>query len=207
MQQRFGTLLAVAVAALALSACGGQQPAADATSAPAVAAQTTASTSAPAPATSSPSSEPPLRVPASGLPSAQFCEAGEKYLVKFPDLPRVQPPAGGTTVAEAKICAYTSVIGDTSAPMATLAALPLTGDSDELAKIKGICETGSVAPGATKIDAEWVLSRGWSGWTATRDGAQQAMLCADGHVFSSALVNVPGSTPDDALNTILGAIA
>lgn len=109
-------------------------------------------------------------------------------------------------MAAAKSCAYTSVIGNTSAPMATLAALPLTGDSDELAKIKGTCEADSVAPGAVKIDAEWVLSRGWSGWTTTKDGAQQAILCTDDHLFSSALLNVPGSTPDDAFNTILGAI-
>ena len=109
-------------------------------------------------------------------------------------------------MAEAKICAYTAVLGDTSAPMATLAAVPLTGASDELAQIKGTCAAGIVGPGAMKIDAEWALSRGWSGWTATRDGAQQAMLCTDDHLFSSTLVNVPGSTPDDALSTILAAI-
>jgi hypothetical protein len=98
-----------------------------------------------------------------------------------------------------------SVIGDLSAPMATLAALPSTGDSHELAKSKGLCEA-STTPGAITIDAEWALSRGWSGWTASKDGAQQAMLCTDAHFFSSALLNVPGSTADDALNTILGAI-
>lgn len=206
MQQRFGTILATVIAALALSGCGGQQPASDVTSAPAVVPQTS-SIPAPGPDTStSPSSAPPLRVPKTGLPSAQFCDAGEKYLVKFPDLPRVQPPAGATTVPAEKMCAYMSAIGDPSAPMATLAAVPSTGDSDELAKIKGLCEADSAAPGAIRIDAEWVLSRGWSGWTASKDGAQQAMLCTDDYFFSSALLNVPGSTADDALNTILGAI-
>jgi hypothetical protein len=109
-------------------------------------------------------------------------------------------------VEAAKMCAYMSVIGDLSAPMATLGARPLAGASEELAALKETCGADSAAPGAIKVDAEWILSRGWSGWTATKDGAQQAMLCTDGHLFSSALLNVPGSTADDALNTILGAI-
>lgn len=32
------------------------------------------------------------------------------------------------------------------------------------------------------------------------------MLCTDEHVFSASLLDVPGSTQTDALNTILAAI-
>lgn len=206
MQHRFATSLAAAVTAIALSGCGGEQPA-NVTSPPVADPQTTATISALTPASSGPSPEPGQQPPTTGLPSAQFCDAGEKYLVKFPDLPRVQPPAGSTTWGTVQMCMYTSVIGDKAAPAASLGGGPLTGDSDELLKKKKLCEAANApAPGATKIDADLVQSRGWSGWTATNTDTVQAMLCTDGHVFISSLLNVPGSTVDDALGTILAAI-
>ncbi|MDQ0673669.1 hypothetical protein QFZ36_001230 [Pseudarthrobacter siccitolerans] len=106
------------------------------------------------------------------------------------------------------MCVYTAVTGDISAaPAATLAGGDLAGDGDELPMVKRICANDpELVPGGVTIKAEWVLARGWSGWTATKDGAQQAMLCTDGHRFSAALLNVPGSRPEDALNTILAAI-
>lgn len=45
-----------------------------------------------------------------------------------------------------------------------------------------------------------------AGWTATVGSSHQAMLCTDEHVFSASLLDVPGSTQTDALNTILAAI-
>lgn len=202
MQHRLTTVLAVALTAIALSGCGGGQPA-DVTSPPAVDPQTTATISA---LTPDPSSGLGQQPPTTGLPSAQFCDAGEKYLVKFPDLARVQPPAGSAAAGTVLMCVYTPVIGDMAAPTASLAAGPLTGDSDELPKMKKLCEAANAAPGATPIRADWVQSRGWSGWTATDTDTQQALLCTDGHLFSSSLMNVPGSTADDALATIMAAI-
>lgn len=200
MQHRFATALAAALTGIAMSGCGGEQPADDVTSPP-------AETSSSATATTGPLLQPEQQLPVTGIPSAQFCDAAEQYLVKFPDLPRVQPPAGSTTWGTVQMCMYTSVIGDKTAPAASLGGGPLTGDSDELLKKKKLCEAANAAaPGATKIDADWVQTRGWSGWTATNTDTVQAMLCTDGHVFISSLLNVPGSTADDALATILAAI-
>lgn len=105
------------------------------------------------------------------------------------------------------MCAYMQVIGDMTAPSATLGSTTLSGTKDELANIQRTCEDPSQAgPTATKIDADWAQTRGWSGWTATIGTSMQAMLCTDGHVFSASLSNVPRSTQADALNTILAAI-
>ncbi|MHA7224239.1 hypothetical protein ACX80S_18325 [Arthrobacter sp. RHLT1-20] len=106
------------------------------------------------------------------------------------------------------MCVYTAVTGDvTAAPTATLAGGDLAGDVDELPMSKRLCANDAeLVPGGVTIKAEWVLARGWTGWSATKDGAQQAMPCTDDHRFSAALLNVPGSTPEDALNTIVAAI-
>lgn len=218
MQLSFATVLTAALAALAMTGCGSQQPAPEVSSSQQLApdvssAQSTApppSTSAPASAsaTASPSSELPRRVPTTGLPSAQFCEAGEIYLGKFPGLPRVQPPKGAATVpTTTRMCAYMAVIGDLSAPAATLGVMDWSGGSDEILMMKRIC-TGDdeLTPSVTKIDADWVQSRGWNGWTRTNGTNQQAMLCTDDHAFSAALINVPGATQQDALNSILAAV-
>ncbi|MBT2514572.1 hypothetical protein [Arthrobacter sp. ISL-30] len=119
----------------------------------------------------------------------------------------MQPPAGSPEGRGASICAYTAVIGDITVPVATLSSLNLSGASDELANIKRTCDDDSqLGPAATRIDADWAQSRGWSGWTTTIDTSQQAILCTDDHYFSASLSDVPGSTKDDALNTILAAI-
>jgi hypothetical protein len=110
-------------------------------------------------------------------------------------------------VPAASMCAYMAVIGDITAPAATLSVMDLSGESDEIPMVKRSCEESyEPAPTITKIDADWIQSRGWSGWTTTNGTTQQAMLCTDDHAFSAALSNVPGSTPEDALNTILAAI-
>lgn len=206
MQQRFALVLAAAIAVLAVSGCGGQQPATDVDRTKEAEPEPSA-LSATAATAATPSPELPKRVPATGRPSAQFCDAGEKYLAKFPGLPRVQPPAGSSTPPAANICAYTAVIGDITKPIASLGALDLAGDDAELAIIRKSCTDGTgLAPGATKIDAVWVQSRGWSGWTITNGADHQAMLCTNSHFFSASLSNVPGSTPEDALNTILAAM-
>ncbi|WP_164205961.1 hypothetical protein [[Micrococcus luteus] ATCC 49442] len=210
MQKTFVAVFSAALAALALSGCGGQQPAQDVVSYQPTGGLPSAATSLlPSTSTSvSPSVDPPVRMPITGLPSPQFCEAGEKYLVKFQDLPRVQLPAGSTSLSAPSMCVYTAVTGDlTAAPTATLAGGDLSGDSDELPMFKRLCANDKeLVPGGVTIESEWVLSRGWSGWTATKDGAQQAMLCTDTHGYSASLLNVPGSTPEEALNTILAAI-
>jgi hypothetical protein len=210
MQQLFTAALAAALAALSLSGCGGQQPAQDVSTQPTSGQPRAAASAWPSTSTAaSPSVEAPMPVPATGLPSAQFCEGGAKYLVKFPGLPRVQPPAGSTPVPAPMMCVYTAVGGDlTGAPAATLAGVDLSGDSDEMPMFKRLCAKDTeLVPSGVAVDLPWVLSRGWSGWTATtKDGAQQAMLCTGAHSYSAVLLNVPGSTPGDALNTILEAI-
>lgn len=210
MHQRLATVLTAALTALVLSGCGGQQPAADLTTTqPADPPPSAApSASAPSSASASPSAEMPIRVPTTGLPSAQFCDAGETYLVKFPNLPRVRPPAGATSPSAPSMCVYTAVTGElTGAPAASLARGDLTGDSHELPMFKRLCANDpELVPGGVSSKAEWVLARGWSAWTATKDGARIAMLCTDEHRFSGSLMNVPGSTPEDALNLILAAI-
>lgn len=208
MHQRFTTVLTATLTALALSGCGNQQPSSAVPSAPGVESSTAVtSPSSTVTAAASPSSAQPSRIPTTGLPSAQFCDAGEKYLVKFPGLPRVQPPARATSESATSMCVYTAVTGDVTAATATLAGGELADDGDELPMFKRLCANDAeLVPGGVTIAEEWVLARGWSGWTATKDGAQQAMLCTDHHRFSAALLNVPGSTPEDALNTIMSAI-
>lgn len=220
MQQRIATALFAAITALASSGCGAQQPSAvtptarppisqspmDPNASASFSATAETSSLPTATATISPSVRVPQRVPTTGQPSAQFCAAGETYLAKFPGLPQVQPPAGSVTPTGSNTCVYTSTIGDLAAPAATLAAGPLTGATEELLKIQELCDAQNVAPGASRIADEWVWARGWSGWTATSDGAQQAMLCTGEYVLSASLLDVPGSTADDALATILAAM-
>lgn len=218
MQQSFATVLTAALAALAMTGCGPQQPAPavpssqqsapEVSSAASTAPLPSSSESASVAATASPSSELTRKIPTTGLPSAQFCEAGETYLAKFPGLPRVQPPKGAAAEpTTTRMCAYMAVIGDLSAPAATLGVMDWSGGSDEIPMMKRIC-TGDdeLTPSVTKIDADWVQSRGWNGWTMTDGMNQQAMLCTDDHAFSAALINVPGATQEDALNSILAAV-
>lgn len=221
LQQRIATVLLTAMTACALSGCGAQQPSAVTTGGqqhavrqspvdPSVSATALAAAETPSPptvtATTGTLPKAAQRVPITGRPSAQFCEAGEEYLAKFPDLPRVQPPAESTARTVSETCVYLSTIGDLAAPTATLAAGSLTGAEEELAMMQALCEAQNAVPGATGIAEKWVRSRGWSGWTATGHGVQQAMLCTGEHVLSASLLNVPGSTADDALATIVAAI-
>lgn len=225
MNQSAAGILLVAALTLSIVSCAASRPAPDSSISPASDSEASATvpvpdassaqsadpqpstgTSASTSATASPSLEPPRRAPRTGLPSAQFCNAGETYLGKFPGLPRVQPP-GAATVPPPSMCVYMSGVGDSSVPTAMLSFLDLSGRSDEIPKFKKSCEEGfELAPTISKIDADWAQSRGWSGWTMTNGTDQLAMLCTDDHAFSAGLSNVPGSTPEDALNTILAAI-
>jgi hypothetical protein len=95
------------------------------------------------------------------------------------------------------MCVFTAGAGDlTGVPAATLAVVALSGDSDELPMFKRLCANDKeLVPAGITIEADWVLARGWSGWTAAKDGVQKATLCTDSHSFSATLLNVPGSTP------------
>jgi hypothetical protein len=139
------------------------------------------------------------------LPSAQFCDDGEAYLAKFPSLPKVNSTLGTTDLRGTIGCAFTAVPGDASVPVAYLSSLTL-GGSDDRALFKGDCEEGQLAPGATRINADWVQSRGWSAWTAPQGTFQLAILCTETHIFEASLRHIPGATPGDALATILAAV-
>lgn len=211
MQQRFGTVLAVSLAVLVLSACGGQQLAAGVPSPSAVDsadALPSAATSAPPTAVATASAPSvPSKVPATGRPSGNLCDAGEKYLTKFPGLPQVKSPTGATPESALTVCAYMAVIGDLSAPSATLGAADLTRKTKDLAMFELLCsDEKDLKAGFSKIDGGWVQARGWAAWTKTDAEGHLAIFCTDDHYFSASILNVPGSTQQDALNTILAAI-
>jgi hypothetical protein len=139
-----------------------------------------------------------------GLPSAKFCDDGEAYLAKFPSLPQVKSTSATTDLSGTISCAFTALPGDASAPVAFLSSMNL-GDSDDRAIFNGDCDDGQLAPGATRINADWVQPR-WSAWTAPPDTFQLAILCTDKHIFNASLRNIPGASPNDALATILAAM-
>lgn len=144
--------------------------------------------------------------PTTGQPSKDLCGAGEKYLTKFPGLPQVKSPTGVTPVSATTMCAYMAVIGDLTAPAATLGAVDLTGDVKEAAMFKQLCsDENDLKAGFNKVDADWAQTRGWSAWTTTNAEGHLAIFCTDDHYFSASIMNVPGSTQQDALNTILSA--
>lgn len=200
MQQYLATVLAAAMGTLALSGCMAPQPT---TGMPHL--QSTGVASPPASATTGPLIGPAQQVPKTGLPSAQFCDDGEAYLAKFPGLPQVNSTSGTTDLRGTISCAFTAVPGDASVPVAHLSSLTL-GDSADRAIFKGDCDDGQLAPGATRITADWVQSRGWSAWTAPPDTFQRAILCTEHHIYEASLMHIPGATPDDALATILAAV-
>jgi hypothetical protein len=72
---------------------------------------------------------------------------------------------------------------------------------------KRLCsEEKDLKAGFTKIDGGWARTRGWAAWTKTDAEGHLAIFCTGDHYFSAAILNVPGSTQQDALNTILAAI-
>lgn len=194
-----------------LSACGGQQPAANTPGPSAVQsadALPSAAASAPpaAEATASPSFLP-SKVPTTGRPSEDLCGAGEKYLTKFAGLPRVKPPTGTTPESATTMCAYMAVLGDLSAPSATLGSVDLRGEVKEVAMFERLCsDEKDLKAGFTKIDTDWAETRGWAAWTKTDAEGHLAIFCTDDHYFSASVLNVPESTQQDALNTILAAV-
>lgn len=197
MQQCFATVLASALATLAFSGCAIAQPN--------VGIQTAGVTPPPGTATTGSQTSPAQQVPTIGLPSLQFCDDGEAYLSKFPGLPQVKSTSGTSDLHGTVSCAFRAVPGDASVPVAYLSSLTLS-DSGERAIFKGDCDDGQLAPGATRISAYWVRSRGWSAWTAPLGTFELAILCTENHIFTASLWNVPGATQDDALATILAAV-
>ena len=205
MQQNFATVLAASFATLALSGCMAPQPQAGMPTDLSGNQQSTGVASPPASATTDLLIGRAQQVPTTGLPSAQFCDDGEAYLAKFPSLPRVNSTSGTTDLQGTISCAFTAVPGDASVPVAYLSSLTL-GDPADRAIFKADCDDGQLAPGATRINADWVQSRGWSAWTTPPDTFQRAILCTKNHIFEASLRHIPGATPDDALATILAAV-
>lgn len=204
MQQCFATVLIAALATLALSGCAAPQPKAGTPSDLSGDQPSTGVAPSPASATTGPQPGPAQQVPATGLPSAKFCDDGEAYLAKFPGLPRVRSTTGTTALRGTISCAFTAVPRDASDPVAYLSSLFIE-DSNDLAIFKGDCQDGQLAPGATRIKADWIQP-GWSAWTAPLGNFQLAILCTEKHIFQSSLRHIPGATPDDALATILAAV-
>ena len=207
MQQNFATVLAASFATLALSGCMAPQPQAGKPTDVSGNQQSTgvAVASPPASATTDLVIGRAQQVPTTGLPSAQFCDDGEAYLAKFPGLPRVNSTSGTTDLQGTIGCAFRAVPGDASVPVAYLSSLAL-GDSADRAIFRADCDDGQLAPGATRIDADWVRSPGWSAWTAPLGTFQLAILCTENHIFEAELRDIPGATPNDALATILAAV-
>ena len=172
MQQSFATVLAAALAALAMTGCGSQQPVPEVSSSQQLAPEeSSAQPTAPLPstrasasvsATASLSSE----LPAEGnqqpdcRPRTILRSRGDLSSLKFPGLPRVQSLKGAATEpTTTRMCAYMAVVGDLSAPAATLGAVDWSGASDESLMMKRVC-TGDdeLTPSVTKIDGDWVHS-------------------------------------------------
>lgn len=164
MQQCLVTVLIATLATLALSGCAAPQPKAGMPTDLSGDQQTTGVVSPPASATTGTQPGPAQQVPATGLPSAKFCDDGEAYLAKFPGLPQVKSTSGTTDLRGAIGCAFTVVPRDASDPVAYLSSM-FFEDSGDLAIFKGDCQDGQIAPGATRIKADWVQP-GWSAWKA-----------------------------------------
>jgi hypothetical protein len=210
MKHRFATVLSISLAVLALCACGGQQSAPDAPSPSPESADSlppAASSTPPAAAAVASASSGQPAVPKTGRPSAQLCDAGEKYLAKFPDLPQVKSPTGTTPVSVTTMCVYMAAIGGVAAPAATLGATGLAREDKGGAMFRQLCsDDKELKPGFNRMDAPWAGAGGWSVWTKTNAPEYQAIVCTDSHYFSASISNVPGATAQDAVDTILSAI-
>lgn len=197
MQRRFAILSALSV--LVLTGCGSQSTA-EVPSSPV--ADQGSSPNASQFATAGPSPQQEQQLPRNGTPSEEFCEGVTEQLAKFPGFELLKPIAGETSdpILEGS-CTYHSSQFPTR--LASLHAMRAAPGSENYTRFREVCAGAKPAPANAKnIDEDWVVSRGWIGWTGGLDGAQQAMLCTDGHYYSAAIHNTPGSTPEDALNTI-----
>lgn len=63
-----------------------------------------------------------------------------------------------------------------------------------------------LTPGVTQVET-LAQERGWQAWTATKEaGVHEAQVCTGSHIYNASLGNIPGTVPEDALETILAVI-
>jgi hypothetical protein len=134
-----------------------------------------------------------------------FCAAGAVSLARFPGLPRYEPEGELTASPDSTGCAY-SESGDETEPFAVLTFTDLSVASETQALMVASCRYSELDPGVTKVETV-SRERGWSAWTATKEtGIHEAQVCTGSHIFNASLGNIPGTMPEDALETILAVI-
>ena len=71
------------------------------------------------------------------------------------------------------------------------------------------CKYSELTPGVTQVET-LARERGWQAWTATKEaGVHEAQVCTGSHIYNiynASLGNIPGTVPEDALETILAVI-
>lgn len=134
-----------------------------------------------------------------------FCAAGAVYLARFQGLPRYEPEGKRPPSPDSTGCAY-SESGDETGPFAVLTFTDLSVGSEMQALLAASCKYGELAPGVTKVET-LARERGWQAWTATKEaGVHEAQVCTGSHIYNASLGNIPGTVPEDALETILAVI-
>lgn len=157
------------------------------------------------PAPSPTSTGPAGKIPATGQPSAQFCENAGAFLFRFPDVPLYRPDPDVPKPMGTLICWYTNDPTDALKGV-TLEAQTVKGDEDRAAFTE-LCDDGKLGPGSTRITAGWVTDHGWSAWIAQHDPTfSEAVLCTHDQFYSARVSKIAGATADDALATIMAAV-
>ncbi|WP_144406368.1 hypothetical protein [Arthrobacter sp. SPG23] len=184
---------------LAASGCSAAQSNPDArVSSPSVPAFANFTPSAPQETSKASSlAEPPGTTPSSGTPKQSFCAAAAGYLSKFPAIPGDGGP--GSEQQGSRGCGFGG--GDPSKPAVLLGAISLT-TGPLAATSKGQCEAREIPAPFVKVTDSWIQAPGWSAFVSTNQGIHYAKLCTGSHLYNSTILNVAGSTQDDALNLI-----
>ena len=203
VNEAVGRVLAAALMLLA-SGCAAPAPGSAESATEPVVQQDTATVST-SPETSGPRPDSPNDFPSSGQPVPDFCAAGAVYLARFPGLPRYEPEGERPASPDSTGCAY-SESGDETGPFAVLTFTDLSFASEMQALMAASCKYGELNPGVTKVETV-AREHGWSAWTATKEtGIHEAQVCTGTHIFNASLGNIPGTVPEDALETILAVI-
>jgi hypothetical protein len=145
--------------------------------------------------------EPPGIMPSAGTPKPSFCAAAAGYLSKFPAISGDGGP--GSEQQGNRGCGFGN--GDPSKPAAILGAISLT-TGPLAAASKGQCDVKEMPAPFVKVTDSWVQAPGWSAFVSTNQGIHYAKLCTGSHLYTATILNVAGSTQDDALNLIRVAI-